>query len=103
MAAILVGSSTTHTRRWLRVGLLQYTQGSTSVMLLQVEQSRRLALTSCTARAKASASSSLDRKIWKARRCALLLPIPGSFFNSSMSRVIGSANLDIKIGNFGNW
>src|SRR6266436_7042328 len=95
MAAMLVGSSTTHTRRWLRVGLEQYTQGSTSVMLLQTEQRRRLALTSRTAVASKSASSSLERRMWKARRCALLLPIPGSFFNSSMSRVIGSANLDI--------
>src|SRR5882762_4026158 len=69
-------------------------------MLLQMEQSRRLALTSRTAVASASASPSLERKIWKARRCALLLPTPGSFFNSSMSRVIGSANLDIE--RFGN-
>src|SRR5258705_5475790 len=65
-------------------------------MLLQMEQGRRLALTSRTAVASASASPSLERKIWKARRCALLLPTPGSFFNSSMSRVIGSANLDIE-------
>src|SRR5205807_7480997 len=96
MAAILVGSSTTQTRRWLRVGLLQYTQGSTSVMLLQIEHRRRLAFTSRTAAANASASSSLARRIWKASRCALLLPTPGSFFNSSISRVIGSANLDMR-------
>src|SRR5690348_9559177 len=66
-------------------------------MLLQTEHSRSLAFTSRTAAAKASASSSLERKMWNASRCALLLPIPGSFFNSSMSRAIGSANLDIRV------
>src|SRR5579862_921681 len=65
-------------------------------MLLQTEQRRRLALTSRTAAASDSASSSLERRMWKARRCALFVPTPGSFFSSSMSRDIGSANLDIK-------
>ena len=37
--------------------------GSTSVMLLQTEHSRRLALTSRTAAARASASSSLARRM----------------------------------------
>jgi hypothetical protein len=32
--------------------------------------------------------------MWKANRWALLLPTPGSFFNSSINRVIGSANFD---------
>src|SRR6185312_13415166 len=95
MAAMLVGSSTTHTMRWLRVALLQYTQGSTSVMLLQMEHSRRLAFTSRTAAASPSASSSEERRIWKASRCALLLPMPGNFFSASISRAIGSANLDM--------
>src|SRR5262249_18590098 len=35
----------------------------------------------------------LDRRMWNAIRCALLPPIPGSFFSSSISRAIGSANL----------
>src|SRR5205085_10806172 len=95
MAAMLVGSSTTQTIRRLRVGLLQYTQGSTSVMLLQTEHRRRLAFTSRTACARASASSSLERRMWKARRCALFAPTPGSFFNSSIRRDMGSANLDM--------
>src|SRR2546430_12911698 len=92
---MFVGSSTTQTSRWFRVGLVQYTQGSTSVMLLQTEHRRRLALTSRTAAASASASSSLARRMWKAKRCALLLPTPGSFFSSSIRRDIGSANFDI--------
>ena len=63
MEAMLVGSSTTHTMRWLRTGFAQYTQGSTSVMLLHNEHSRKLAFTSRTAAARASASSSLARRI----------------------------------------
>src|SRR5690242_2287397 len=66
-------------------------------MLLQTEHSRKLALTSRTAAARASASSSLDRRMWKARRCALLLPMPGSFLSSSISLTIGSANLDMRL------
>jgi hypothetical protein len=34
--------------------------------------------------------------MWNASRCALLLPMPGSFFNESISRTIGSANLGIE-------
>src|SRR6266498_840168 len=64
-------------------------------MLLQTEQRRRLAFTSRTAVASASASSSLERRMWKARRWALLAPTPGSFFSSSMRRDMGSANLDM--------
>src|SRR5262249_18846787 len=44
--------------------------------------------------ASSSASSSVERRIWKARRCAVLPPMPGSFLSSSMSRAIGSANFD---------
>src|SRR6266571_450781 len=73
-------------------------QGSVSVMLLQREHSRSLAFTSRTAAASPSASSSLERKMWNASRCALLLPTPGSFFNSSISRAMGSANF----GNYGS-
>src|SRR5713101_6770216 len=73
-------------------------------MLLQMEHSRRLALTSRTAVARASASSSVARRMWKASRCAVLLPMPGSFFSSSISRAIGSANLDIeKLSNCVVW
>src|SRR5208282_5286717 len=64
-------------------------------MLLQTEHRRSLSFTSRIEEASASASSPLARRIWKARRWALLLPTPGNFFSSSMSRVIGSANLDI--------
>src|ERR1700675_2269706 len=69
-------------------------------MLLQMEHNRSLAFTSRTAEARDSASSSLDRRMWNARRCALLLPIPGSFLSSSIRRVIGSAKRDIGICNF---
>src|SRR3954464_961711 len=64
-------------------------------MLLQTEQRRILSLTSRTASARAMASSSEERRMWKARRCADFPPMPGSFFSSSMRRAIGSANLDI--------
>src|SRR6185312_4986165 len=65
-----------------------------SVMLLQMEQRCRRALTSRTASASASASSELERRIWKASRCALLVPMPGSLRSSSISRAMGSANRD---------
>jgi hypothetical protein len=32
--------------------------------------------------------------MWKAKRWAVLLPTPGSFFSSSISRAMGSANFD---------
>src|ERR1700724_2818754 len=64
-------------------------------MLLQIAHKRSLAFTSRRAEARAAASFSLARRIGKASRCALLLPIPGSFLSSSISRVIGSADLDI--------
>src|SRR5579871_5291910 len=99
---MLVGSSTTQMSRWLRVGLEQYTQGSMSVMLLHTEHRRRLALTSWMAEASALASSSLERRIWNASRCADLLPTPGSFLSSSMRRAMGSAKRDMGIGKFGN-
>src|SRR5207248_10421327 len=60
-------------------------------MLLQVEQRCSLALTSRMASARPRASASSVRRMWKASRCALLLPTPGSFFSSSIRRVIGSA------------
>jgi hypothetical protein len=61
------------------------------VTLLQMEHRHRLAFSPRTASASAAASSSVERRIWKAKRCALLAPTPGSFFNSSMSLAIGSA------------
>src|SRR4051812_35394984 len=64
-------------------------------MLLQMEQRRSLSFTSRTAAARAMASSSEERRMWKARRCADFPPMPGSFLSSSMRRAIGSANLDI--------
>src|SRR5512143_2828170 len=98
MAEIFVGSSTTQTMRWLRVALEQYTQGSTSVMLLHTEQRRSASLIWRMAAASASASSSVERRMWKAKRWALLVPTPGSFFSSSIKRAIGSAKRDIGIG-----
>src|SRR5215469_9845218 len=65
-------------------------------MLLHTEQRRNLALTSRTAAASASASCSLERRIWNASLCALLAPTPGSFLSSSIRRDMGSANLDIR-------
>src|SRR3954462_10604288 len=67
-------------------------------MLLQMEQRWRLALTSRMASASSTASSSVERRMWNARRCALLLPMPGNFFSSSMRRTMGPANFDILDG-----
>src|SRR5215472_3936880 len=77
--------------------------GSTSVMLLHTEHRPRLALTSRTAAASASASSSLERRMWNARRWALLVPTPGSFLSSSIRRDMGSANLDMRIEELSNY
>src|ERR1035441_1024547 len=63
-------------------------------MLLQTEHRRRLAFTSRMALARSLGYSSLERRMENAKRCALLPPTPGSFFNSSISRTMGSANLD---------
>ncbi len=61
-------------------------------MLLQTEQSRRCSFNSLIADASESASSLEDRSTWNASLCALFVPIPGSFRNSSINRAIGSAN-----------
>src|SRR5271154_789395 len=63
-------------------------------MLLQTEQRRSLAFNSRTATARASASAAGERRMWKASRCALLAPIPGSLRSSSINCDIGSANRD---------
>src|ERR1035437_405254 len=65
-------------------------------MLLQMEQRRSFSRSTRMASASDLASASLERSTWKARRCADLVPIPGSFFSSSMRRDIGSANRDIR-------
>src|SRR6476661_1721333 len=66
-------------------------------MLLQTEQRRSLAFSSRTASESASASAALERRMWKARRWALLAPMPGSLRSSSMRRAMGSANRDMRV------
>src|SRR5579859_4892482 len=60
-------------------------------MLLQMEQRRRCCFNCSMAWARARASSLLERSTWKARRCADLVPMPGSLRSSSIRRDMGSA------------
>src|SRR5258706_1880231 len=91
MAIRLCGSSTTQIDVASRSGPAHTTQGSVSVMLKQVEQRRRLSLTSSNASASATASCRGARMTWNARRCADLAPMPGSFRKASMRRSSGAA------------
>src|SRR6478609_2182179 len=77
-----------------RVTSRQKEQGSSSVMLKQIEQSRMRSLTSMMASARANASSRDVRKRWKARRDAVFGPIPGSFDISSIKRATGIAETE---------
>src|SRR5213592_4289413 len=88
---MLLDSSTTHRTRSEREGCVQNWQGSTSVRLLQTEHLRMVRLTSRmdSANSVASAESIFNTK--NAKRCADLVPMPGSFLNCSTSRLTGSA------------
>src|SRR5947208_1651834 len=59
-------------------------------MLLQTEQYVTRSLTPTMASHRRSASSRGVFRIWKARRCAPLAPMPGSFLSCSISSVSGS-------------
>src|SRR5512142_1864180 len=89
MAITFCGSSTTQITRWSR-SPLHSAHGSTSVTLLHTEQYVMRSFTSRTASTSRSASSRGVRRMWNARRCAPLRPMPGRRCSSSIKRVIGS-------------
>src|SRR5947209_5579994 len=75
-----------------RSGLLQKAQGSTSVMLLQIEQYVTRSFTARSASTSRSASSRVFLRMWNARRCAPLGPMPGRRCSCSMRRMRGSGS-----------
>src|SRR5687767_11874114 len=80
--------------RWSRVSLVQYQQGSWSVMLLHAEQYVTRSLTRRMASARRSIASRGVLRTWNARRCAVLAPTPGRRCSSSTSLARGSVRLD---------
>src|SRR5258708_30829528 len=73
-----------------RCGSLQMGHGSCAVRLQQEEQSRTSSRSADKAAARSRAYSGGDFKIWKASRCAVFSPTPGSFAKSTVSRAMGS-------------
>ena len=69
----------------------QIVQRGPSARLKQISQGRMSALTSRIASERALASSSVLRRMWKARRCAVRAPMPGSRPSSVMRRWTGGA------------
>ena len=67
-------------------------QRGPSARLKQISQKVIFSLTSMIAWASARASRSEVRSTWNARRCAVRLPIPGSFDSSVTSRWRGGAS-----------
>ncbi len=66
-------------------------QRGPSARLKQTSQSPTFSFTSRIVSARANASSSLARRMWKASRWAVRCPIPGSFESSAIRRLIGPA------------
>jgi hypothetical protein len=85
------GSSTTQITSGSRRSSAQIRQIGPSARLKQVWHRPMRSLTSLIARASARASSSLARSRWKASRCAVRPPTPGSFDSSVISRCTGGA------------
>src|SRR5215213_8891014 len=73
------GCSTTQITEWSRRASRQMEQTSSSVRFPHSRQKRTRSLTSLTAAASASASSRGRCRMWKASRCAVRVPTPGSF------------------------
>jgi hypothetical protein len=80
-----LGSSTTQITRRSRRSSVHTRQRGSSARLKQTSHSTMRSLTSRIAAASAVASSSEARRMWKASRCAVRLPMPGSF-DSSVTR-----------------
>ena len=85
------GSSTTQIRERSRRSSSQIRQRAPSARLKQTSQSPTFSFTSRIASARASASSSSARRMWKASRWAVRWPIPGRRESSAIRRLIGPA------------
>src|SRR5215218_2211633 len=88
------GSSTTHTVEGSRRSSEQIRQRGPSARLKQISHSPIRSFTSRIASASASASSSEARSRWKASRCAVRPPMPGSLPSSVTSRWTGGEKDD---------
>ena len=86
------GSSTTHSVLRSRRSSRQIAQRGPSARLKQISHSVIFSFTSRIASASANASASDVRRTWNASRCAVRLPIPGSFESSVTSRWSGGAS-----------
>src|SRR4051795_8240024 len=85
------GSSTTQTSDASRRASRQTRQRGPSARLKQTSHSPTRSLTSRIASARASASRESERRMWKASRCAVRCPIPGSLPSSVIRRWTGGA------------
>ena len=85
-------SSTTQITDGSRRSSAQIMQRAPSARLKQISQNPIFSLTSRIASANALASSGCARRMWKASRCAVRAPTPGSLPSSVTSRWIGGAN-----------
>src|SRR5215470_20023848 len=90
MARRSVGCATTQMTELSRRASEQIAHGSRSVRLQQIEQRRILSRTSRMASASSRACASGERRMWNARRVAVLSPMPGSRPRRRMSLWIGS-------------
>ncbi|CAM5664604.1 hypothetical protein SFUMM280S_08357 [Streptomyces fumanus] len=84
MATTSFGSSTTQMTAGSRRGSRQMLHSSSCATFPQVAQKRTFALTSIRACARRRTSVGSAWRMWKAIRCALLGPTPGSRPSSSM-------------------
>lgn len=85
------GSSTTQMTEASRRSSEQMVQVSPSERLKQTVQKPIFSLTSVIASASASASAGSRRRMWKASRWAVRVPIPGSLLSSVIRRWTGAA------------
>jgi hypothetical protein len=86
------GSSTTQIIVGSRRSSWQIAQRGPSARLKQISQRLIFSFTSRIASASAAASSAEVRRMWKASRCAVRLPMPGSLPSSVTSRWRGGAS-----------
>src|SRR4051794_19762308 len=84
MATTSFGSSTTQMTATSRRGSRQMRHCSSSATLPQIVQNRTLSLTSVRAETRRRTSTGSAASRWKAMRCALFGPTPGSRPSSSM-------------------
>src|SRR4051794_32166429 len=84
------GSSTTHMSEGSRRSSVQIAHSGPSARLKQRSHRPMRSLTSRMASARPCASSSSERRMWKASRCAVRWPMPGSLPSSVIRRWTGA-------------